>query len=97
MTVAELENRMTYREFIEWAAYYHIEPWGEERADLRSGVVAATVANANRGKAQKPFAPADFMPLAKKKAEEPVNVDQKIRAAFRKVAEHGGQGRKFSG
>jgi hypothetical protein len=93
MTVAELENRLSFRELIEWAAYYRIEPWGEERADLRSGVVAATVANANRGKKQKPFTPTDFMPLAEKRPEPAMNVDQKIRAAFRKVAEHDGKNR----
>ena len=39
-----------------------MDPWGEERADLRSAIVASVVANANRGKRGKTFKPADFMP-----------------------------------
>lgn len=45
-------------------AYYELEPFGEERADLRSGIVASTVANAHRDpkRRRKPFRPLDFMP-----------------------------------
>ncbi len=55
---------MTSREFAEWEAYYELEPFGEERADIRSAIVASTVANANRNpKARaKPFEVDDFMP-----------------------------------
>lgn len=44
--------------------YYELEPFGEERADLRAGIVASTVANVNRDakKQKKPFAAQDFMP-----------------------------------
>ncbi len=41
-----------------------MEPWGEERADLRSGIIAATIANSapyrKRGRA---FQPSEFMPV----------------------------------
>lgn len=54
---------MPEREFLEWQAYYRIEPFGEERADLRAGVVAATVANTSgtvkRG--QRPYKASDFV------------------------------------
>ena len=45
-------------------AYYNIEPWGTEPEDLRTGIIAATIANVNRDpqKQRKPFAPKDFMP-----------------------------------
>lgn len=43
-------------------AYYKLEPFGEERADLRMGILASVMANAWRGKGQKPFKPRDFMP-----------------------------------
>lgn len=48
----------------EWLAYYGLEPFGEERSDLRAGIVAATVANANRDakRRAKPFEPGEFMP-----------------------------------
>lgn len=70
MTISELRLRMTSRELTDWRAYYHLEPFGEERADLRSGIVASTIANVNRGKDVKPFSPADFMLFKPKKEEE---------------------------
>lgn len=53
-------------------AYFQFEPWGEERADLRSGIVASTIANVNRGKNTPAFKPEDFMP----KYEEAEKADQ---------------------
>ena len=57
-----LARRMPYRILREWQDYAMLEPFGEERADLRSAIIAATVANVHRGKKQRPFRPADFMP-----------------------------------
>lgn len=45
-----------------WIEYYEYEPFGEERADLRTAIVACVVANANRSRNQKPFKVNDFMP-----------------------------------
>ena len=53
---------MSNREFVEWQAYYGLEPFGEERADLRAGIVSATVANAAGGRGKGRAAkPTDFM------------------------------------
>lgn len=51
------------RLFAEYMAYYRIEPWGEERGDLRSAQIAQTIANANRDpKVQpQPFTLDDFL------------------------------------
>jgi hypothetical protein len=54
---------MPARTMAEWQAYSQVEPWGEERADLRAGIVASTVANVNRGPKQAAFEPGDFMPV----------------------------------
>lgn len=55
--------RCDSREFSEWQAFYGIEPWGEERADLRMGIMASVIANAHRDpKKSRPFKPRDFMP-----------------------------------
>jgi hypothetical protein len=64
MTVAELLSRTTSRELSEWMVYYELEPFGEERGDLRAGIVASTVANVNRDpkKQKKPYSPQDFLP-----------------------------------
>lgn len=54
---------MTWQQLMEWHAYAEVEPFGEERADLRAGIVASTVANVNiDSRKTKPFAPSDFMP-----------------------------------
>lgn len=55
---------MSAHEFAEWIAYYSLEPFGEERADLRAAIVACVIANANRDpkKRRRAFKLADFMP-----------------------------------
>ena len=60
---------MSAEEFGMWQAAYSAEPWGEARIDLAGGIVAATVANCNRGKDTRAYVPFDFMPLAR--ANEP--------------------------
>lgn len=64
MTVGELLARISSRELTEWMAYAQVEPFGEERGDLRAGIVASTIANVNRDtkKRRKPFEPEEFMP-----------------------------------
>lgn len=53
---------MTMEQLEEWATYSILEPFGEERADLRAGVIASTIANVNRTKASdKVFGPQDFL------------------------------------
>ena len=67
--MAELLARISSRELAEWMQYYELEPFGEERADLRAAIVATTIANSNRRKGKRAFKPADFMPRFEKKEE----------------------------
>ena len=60
--------RLGSDELTEWMAFYQLEPFGEMRADLRSGVVAATFANAHRTKDARAFTPEDFMPYIERTA-----------------------------
>jgi hypothetical protein len=60
--VSHLLATTSSRELCEYMALYELDPWGEERADMRAGIVAATVANVFRGKNTKPLTPSDFMP-----------------------------------
>ena len=54
---------MPWRVFQEWIQYSEIEPFGEERADLRAAIVSATIANCTaRGKGKPAFRPSQFMP-----------------------------------
>jgi hypothetical protein len=65
-------KNISSRELSEWQAYARLEPFGEQRADLRAGIIAAVIASAFRNpkKRKDPFSPADFMPVfSKAKAE----------------------------
>lgn len=62
MTVGEMLTRMSSRELSEWMAYATLEPFGEERADLRAGIVASAVVNVHRTQSDKAAQPSDFMP-----------------------------------
>jgi hypothetical protein len=72
MTLGELFDRMPSDEFDLWVALYRRDPWGEQRADLRAGVIASTVAN-YAGKARSesagPAKPADFMPYLERQEQ----------------------------
>ena len=70
LPVRELLARMGSDELTEWMAFYQLEPFGDFRADLRSAIVASTLANAHRSKEGKPFTPEDFMPFVHKHHKE---------------------------
>jgi hypothetical protein len=59
-TITEWQQAMTHAEFVDWCAFYSLEPWGYEIDNWRTGVQAATVANAAGRK--KPRKPSDFYP-----------------------------------
>jgi hypothetical protein len=61
---------ITSTQFAEWMAYSKIEPWGQDRDDLRMGIIASTIANVNRGKNGKPLNPQDFIPDFEPEDEE---------------------------
>jgi hypothetical protein len=46
--------------FREWQAFWNVAPFGDERADLRAGVVAAQVFNVHRGRSQRAARPNDY-------------------------------------
>lgn len=64
---------MPYRIFTEWMRYAQVEPFGEERADMRAGIIASTTANSiialinslSKSKLRRTFKPIDFMPFAR--------------------------------
>lgn len=61
MSVARCMREVDSAEFSEWIAYYHLEPFGDERADLRAAIIAHTNASVMRGKKSKPYKLKDFM------------------------------------
>jgi len=64
-------SHISSKEISEWMAYNRIEPFGEERADIRSAIIACTLANVYRGKDKPPFKIDDFIPTFKK--QEPMD------------------------
>lgn len=55
-------TEMTWSQFVDWQNYANLDPFGEERADLRSGTIAAVIANVNSGKGGRRYKARDFMP-----------------------------------
>lgn len=70
---------MPAAELDTWRAFYHLDPWGEQRADLRNALVATILANANRRKGAPAFKLRDFMLYAE---EEHRQTPEEIKAAF---------------
>lgn len=62
--IAELQERISSHDFAEYWVHFQLDPWGLEREDLRAGIVASTIANANRDpkKRRRPWTPDQFMP-----------------------------------
>lgn len=68
LDVHKMLGEMTWAQFYAWWCFYHyVEPFGEERDDLRVGQLAAFIGNYFRfGKQRgKKFKPLDFMPYSK--------------------------------
>lgn len=61
-TVEQLLDEISSKELTQWFAYFSIEPFDEQRGDIRSAIIAATVANvAPRKKGGKSYHPRDFL------------------------------------
>lgn len=62
-------REMTWGQFMEWNQYADLEPFGEQREDLRAGIIASSIVNIliqinSDPKKGRPrlTKPADFMP-----------------------------------
>jgi hypothetical protein len=82
-TVAEVQAAMSSAEFIDWCAFYQIEPWGYEIANWRMGVMGSTVANYS-GRLKKPVKPSDFMPRKSRKLSP-----EESRRRLQRIKKHG--------
>lgn len=84
-TVPEAQADITSAEFVDWCAFYSLEPWGFHADTWRMGVIAATTANYS-GHVKKPLKPSDFMPSDKRKrkmseAELKARLEQQVKQA----------------
>jgi hypothetical protein len=88
-TVRELMLSMDAIEFQDWKSVYEADPWSEERADLRAGIIASTVANCLTDKSS--WMPSDFMPEYGTQPEpEPKSMEELRDIAIRMAAMMGG-------
>ena len=72
--------RMTAEELGRWRAYERIEPFGENRADLRMAISTASLVNKGRGRGAPKVKAADFMPnFDGHRHQTPEEMQQKIR------------------
>ncbi|MHB8947556.1 MAG: phage tail assembly protein T [Rhodoferax sp.] len=74
---------MSSDEFTEWLAYYQLEPFGEQVADLRHGTACALLANVNRIYEQRPepYRARDFIDWGERPQVapvEPIELDDPI-------------------
>lgn len=72
-----------------WQAYEQLEPFGEERADLRIAQLCALVANRTRAKGERAFKVQDFMlqtakdrPVQARKKRDPRTVFRSLKNMF---------------
>jgi len=79
-TRRELYQRLSFAELMELESVYSIDPWGEHRADLRAGIIAAATVSPHLKRGAK-ASPVDFMPYAtKQKKQTPKQQDAIMRA-----------------
>jgi len=71
MTVSELLARISSAELTEWMAFDAVDPFGEQRADLRTGIVAAVTANHSFAPPESPRRPSDYMFFSDQQKREP--------------------------
>lgn len=64
MSVRQAQREIDSAEFTEWLAYYSMEPFGEQIADIRHGIAVSTLANINRDSKQRKeaYEVSDFVP-----------------------------------
>jgi hypothetical protein len=88
MSVKRAKQEIDSFEFTQWMAYSHLEPFGEQIADLRHGTAVATLANINRDaeKRPEPYKAEDFIwwsdaGASNAESDEPVLLDDPVAHA----------------
>ena len=84
-----LLQSLTARQFAEWQQFYMMDPFGDQRADLRAGIIASALSNRWRGKHEQPLKPVDFMPYHKEPEQTPEEIQRTLRSILGQVTAHG--------
>lgn len=78
---------LSLRELGTWAALWEIDPWGEERADLRNAYTTYVIAETHRHPKVRstPYKPMDFMPYSQRDAKaKSSDLSVRLKAAFKR-------------
>lgn len=60
--MAELKERISNSEFVQWRALYEVEGFGYRRLDILFATLQSLIANVNRSKDHTPYKPQQFIP-----------------------------------
>jgi len=85
MSIRRCQQEISPEEFNSWLAYYQIEPFGEDRADIRSAIIACTFANTMGSKNSKMT---DFMPKFEEQKDSPEILKKKFEVFARMHNKH---------
>ncbi len=79
--VDEMLDSAPSKMLTEWRAFWNLNPQGQWRSDLRSGIVASVIANVNRDSKRKPepFTAKDFMPDFMSRTETLEDKNERIK------------------
>ena len=80
-------RELTALQYAEWVMYYQVDPFGEQRADLRAGIIASTMSNRWRVKHEQSVQPIDFMPFAKSQEQTPEEIKLHLRSILTQVTQ----------
>ena len=78
-------EEMTPGQLAEWMEIYALDPWGEERKDLRAGIIASAAVAPYAKKGHTPR-PSDFMPRFGEEARKPKQSLAEMKAHFYRAA-----------
>ena len=94
MTVTEARERIDAAEFGAWQAFYRLEPFGEERADLRNAMLCLLVASFGGSKRGRKPKLADFMLFEEKPEQSGEEMQAMLKLLVRTEQARAAKGRK---
>jgi hypothetical protein len=81
MSLRECQDRIDSREFSQWQAYWHFNPFGEEPRMLAQ--ISAILVNANRDPKSSAVGVDEMLPVARPRLPEPPQDPAETRANLR--------------
>ena len=80
-------RRIPLPTFYDWLEYAKRKPFGEERADLRMGILASALINIQLAKGQRQTQPLDFMPFSKGAGVRPKQTPAQMSAMLKGIVQ----------